>query len=153
MLSVSGLCEKLQNIQTPDGEPYVLYGDPAYGVNDIILAAYRGAQLTQNQSEFNKRMSKVRVSVEWGFGKLCQYFAFQDLKKPRTFCWQLVAKYYMVGSVLINCHTCLYGSVTSSFFKVQPPQKHVIKLLLDNIDIEGTRFCSEISHTRTDQTA
>ena len=25
-------------------------------------------------------------------------------------------------------------------------------LLLDNIDIEGTRFCSEISHTRTDQT-
>jgi hypothetical protein len=26
-------------------------------------------------------------------------------------------------------------------------------LLLDNIDIEGTGFCSEISHTRTDQTA
>jgi hypothetical protein len=26
-------------------------------------------------------------------------------------------------------------------------------LLLDIIDIEGTRFCSEISHTRTDQTA
>jgi hypothetical protein len=25
--------------------------------------------------------------------------------------------------------------------------------LLDYIDIEGTRFCSEISHTRTDQTA
>ena len=26
-------------------------------------------------------------------------------------------------------------------------------LLLDNIDIEGTRFCSEISHIRTDLTA
>ena len=26
-------------------------------------------------------------------------------------------------------------------------------MLLDNIDIEGTRFCSELSHTRTDQTA
>jgi hypothetical protein len=26
-------------------------------------------------------------------------------------------------------------------------------LSLDNIDIEGTRFCSEISHTRTDKTA
>jgi hypothetical protein len=26
-------------------------------------------------------------------------------------------------------------------------------LFLDNIDIEGTRFCSEISHSRTDQTA
>ena len=27
---------------------------------------------------------------------------------------------------------------------------HVI--ILDNIDIEGARLCSEISHTRTDQT-
>ena len=26
-------------------------------------------------------------------------------------------------------------------------------LLLDNIDIEGTRFCSEISHTRTDRSS
>ena len=26
-------------------------------------------------------------------------------------------------------------------------------LLSDNIDIEGTRLCSEISHTQTDQTA
>lgn len=121
MLSVSGLTEKLQNIQTPDGEPYVLYGDPAYGINDNILAPYRGAQLTQNQSEFNKRMSKVRVSVEWGFGKLCQYFAFLDFKKNQKILLQPVGKYYLVGSVLINCHTCLYGSVTSSFFKVQPP--------------------------------
>jgi hypothetical protein len=30
---------------------------------------------------FNKGISKVHVSVEWGFGKICQYFAFLDLKK------------------------------------------------------------------------
>jgi hypothetical protein len=102
-------------------EPYVLYGDPAYGVNDNILAPYLGAQLTPNQSEFNKRMSKIRVSVGWEFGKLCQYFAFLDFKKTQKILLQPVAKYYKVGSVLINCHTCLYGSVTSSFFTVQRP--------------------------------
>jgi hypothetical protein len=121
MLSVSGLSEKLQNIQTPDGEPHVLYGDPAYGVNDNILAPYRGAQLTQNQSEFNKRMSKVRVSMEWVFGKSCLYFSFLDFKKTQKILLQPVAKCYMVGSVLCNCNTCLYGSVPCSFFKVQPP--------------------------------
>ena len=30
---------------------------------------------------FNTRMSKVRVNVEWGFGKICQNFADLDQKK------------------------------------------------------------------------
>jgi hypothetical protein len=34
---------------------------------------------------------------------------------------------------------------------ITPTQKK--SWLSDNIDIEGTRFCSGISHTRTDQTA
>ena len=47
-----------------------------------------------------------------------------------------------------------FGTESSSF----DPWVHYTNtekswLLLDNIDIEGARFCSEISHTRTDQTA
>ena len=62
-------------------------------------------------------MSQVRVSVEWGFGKICQIFAYLDFKP--------VGKYYLVGTILINCHTCLYGSVTSSFFNLEPPPLEV----------------------------
>ena len=58
-------------------EPYVLYGDPAYGVTNNI-APFRGADLTAPQKHFNKAMSKVRVSVGWGFGKIAQHFAFLD---------------------------------------------------------------------------
>ena len=81
MLAVSGVCEKLQQLEDVNGDVYVVYGDPAYGLNRNILAPFRGAALTEDEKRFNKAMSKVRVSVEWGFGKICQYFAFLDLKK------------------------------------------------------------------------
>jgi hypothetical protein len=34
---------------------------------------------------------------------------------------QPVAVFYVVAALLANCHTCLYGSETSSFFKIAPP--------------------------------
>lgn len=121
MLAVSGLQEKLIHITKPNGEPYVVYGDPAYGLSQNILAPFRGANLSAQQKQFNTRMSKVRTSVEWVFGKICQYFAFLDFKKNLKVLLQPVGKYYVVASILVNCHTCLYGSVTSSYFNVDPP--------------------------------
>lgn len=121
MLGVSGLSEKLQRFQRPNGEPFVIYGDPAYGITQNIMAPFRGAQLTHDEKEFNKKISKVRVSVEWGFGKIIQNFAFLDFKKNLKVLLQPVGKYYLVASVLTNCHTCLYGSLTSSYFGVDPP--------------------------------
>ena len=81
MLAVSGLQEKLVHITKPNGEPYVLYGDPAYGLSQTVLAPFRGADLSGRQKQFNTRMSKVRTSVGWGFGKICQYFHFLTLRK------------------------------------------------------------------------
>ena len=121
MLSVSGLEDQLKQFNQPSGDPYVIYGDPAYGLSRNILGPFRGAHLTQHEEDFNKCMSAVRTSVEWGFGKICQYFAFLDFKKNIKIFLQPVGKYYLVGSLLINCHTCLYGSLTSSFFQLDPP--------------------------------
>ena len=81
MLAVSGVCEKLQQLEDVNGDVYVVYGDPAYGLNRNIVAPFRGAALTEDEKRLNKAMSKVRVSVEWGFGKICQYFAFLDFKR------------------------------------------------------------------------
>ena len=121
ILAVSGVCEKLQQLEDVNEDVYVVYGDPAYGLNRNILAPFRGAALTEDEKRFNKAMSKVRVSVEWGFGKICQYFAFLDFKKNLKVLLQPVAKYYAVGALMTNCHTCLYGSLTSTFFEVNPP--------------------------------
>lgn len=105
----------------PNGEPYVLYGDPAYGLSRNILSPYRGMNLSPQENDFNKAMSSVRVSVEWTFGKLVQYFAFLDFKKNQKILLQPIGKYYLVGAILTNCHTCLYGSTTTTFFGIQPP--------------------------------
>ena len=121
MLGVSGLAKKLGQFQRPNGEPYIIYGGPAYGLTRNILAPFRGIRLTDDQQEFNSRMSKLRVSVEWGFGKICQLFAFLDFKKNLKILLQPIGKYYLVAVVLANCHTCLYGSQTSTFFGLDPP--------------------------------
>ena len=89
MLGVSGLPEKLRRLQLPNGDPYVVYGDPAYGVTDNILAPFRGAFLTVEEQEFNKCMSKVRVSVEWAFGKLLSILLSWTSRKIRKFYFSL----------------------------------------------------------------
>ena len=73
-------------------------------------------------------MSKLRVSVKWGFGKTCQLFAFLDFKKNLKILLQPIGKYYLVAAVLANCHTCLYGSQTSTFFGVDPPELETPKV-------------------------
>lgn len=125
MLSESGLLHKLRPLLQPNGQPYVLYGDPAYGLCQNVISPFHGPQLTPAEAEFNRAMSSVRVSVEWTFGKIVQLFAFLDFKKNLKLYLQPVAKYYLVGSLLTNCHTCLYGSQTSTFFTVPPPSLDV----------------------------
>lgn len=60
---------------------FVLYGDPAYPHRGLLQRPFGGASLTVGQATFNYQMSRVRQSVEWGFGKVATEFAFLDLKK------------------------------------------------------------------------
>lgn len=83
ILSESGLLNKLHQFARPNGEPYVIYGDPAYGVTANVLSPYRSQNLSAAEQEFNWCMSAVRVTVEWTFGKVLQYFSFLDYKKDQ----------------------------------------------------------------------
>ena len=121
MLSESGLLGKLRALNTPNGQPYLVYGDPAYGLTRNIVSPFRSQHITPAEQEFNSAMSAVRVSVEWTFGKVIQLFAYLDFKKNQKVLLQPIGKYYIVGAILTNCHTCLYGSQTSQFFNVHPP--------------------------------
>lgn len=78
MLNKSGLTPKLARLVKPNGDPCVIYGDPAYGLNRNIISPFRGANLTDQQQDFNSAMSKVCTSMEWGFGKTIQYFESQS---------------------------------------------------------------------------
>lgn len=122
MLAESGVLEKLEHrLNKANGDPFVIYGDPAYPVRRHILAPFRGARLTQAEQCFNEDTSAVRTSIEWGYGKIVKYFAFLDFSKNLKVLLQPVGKLNKVAALLANCHTCLYGSQTNQFFNLVPP--------------------------------
>ena len=122
MLAQSGLLGQLQqHSHTPDGRILCIYGDPAYPLRRQLQAPFRGPGLTPQQNEFNKSMSKVRVSVEWVFGDIINYFKFMDFRKNLKVGLSPVGKMYLICALLQNCRTCLYGNQVSSFFDCEPP--------------------------------
>lgn len=122
LLQSSHLLTRLQALpRKENGDFFCLYGDPAYPITPRLMCPFKGAALDEDQREFNKSMSSCRQTVEWCFGKISTNFAFLDFKKDIKILLQPIAKYYIIGALLTNCHTCLYGSQTSMFFACSPP--------------------------------
>ena len=65
-------------------------------------------------------MSKVRVEVEWIFADVINYFKFLDFKKNLKIGLSAVGKMYLSCAIILNAHTCLYGSTTFKFELVSP---------------------------------
>lgn len=122
MLAESGLLDQLSQLpRSPEDRAFCLYGDPAYPISEHLINPFRGTDLTDDQQEFNKAMSAVRQSVEWSFDKIITNFAFLDFRKNMKILLQPVGKYYVMGALFTNCHTCLYSSQTSQYFSCDPP--------------------------------
>ena len=82
MLANSGLLHLLQRHTVPPfGEPMCIYGDPAYPLRLHLQTPFRNAVLKPDMQAFNVSMSAVRVSVEWLFGDIVNFFKFIDFKK------------------------------------------------------------------------
>ena len=122
ILRRSELLHKLeQYCNKADGSPLCIFGDPAYPVRPHIQAPYKNNNLSDAEKDFNKAMSSVRVSVEWVFGEITEYFAFVDFKKTQKIALSEVGTMYKMCALLRNARTCLYGSSTSTFFGIDPP--------------------------------
>lgn len=118
----SGLYEQLENNTRFQDGHYVVYGDQAYGIRELLLCPYPGRGINQAQQNFNTSMSVVRQAVEWGFQKIFAEFAFLDLKRKQKLLLQDIECIYKTAVILTNCHTCMYGSETAKFFDIQPVQ-------------------------------
>lgn len=118
ILRESMLYEQLQaKVRFTNENKFVLYGDPAYPIRELLLRPYSRTHVTPLQAHFNKSMSAVRQSVEWAFGKVSTKFAFVDFKKNQKMLLQEVPSMYKVAVLLTNCHTCLNSSQTSLYFE------------------------------------
>ena len=81
MLAESGLLQDLQRCAiSPTGHLICLYGDPAYPLRVHLQGTFKYAILTPQMQEFNAATSAIRISVEWLFGDIINYFKFIDFK-------------------------------------------------------------------------
>jgi hypothetical protein len=107
MLAVSKLLERclLHCVATP-GYLYCLFGDRGYvHGHPALQVPYKGVALTAAQSRYNGAMSKIRQPVEWSFGKISTYFAFVDFEKNQKLYLQPVGSYWLIATMLTNCHS------------------------------------------------
>ena len=123
MLAESGLLNQLQMYSfTPAGNSLCIYGDPAYPLRAHLQSPFRNGQLNQYQAAYNKAMSHVRVSVEWAFSDITNYFAFLDFKRNLKIGLSAIGKMYICCALLRNARACLYKNTTSNFFDMDPPR-------------------------------
>ncbi|CAB1120258.1 unnamed protein product [Ectocarpus sp. CCAP 1310/34] len=120
LLGLSGLLETLmQSFNDAAGAPYYIFGDPAYQVSPWLMAPYKGL-LSVAEVAF---MSRVRVTVEWGFGRVVALWPFVDYVKKQQVALSAcgLGKQYAVAGILTNCHCCFYPNSTVKFFDLAPP--------------------------------
>ena len=121
LLNKSGLLDQLERFsRNTKGEPMCIYGDKGYPNREFFQAPFKG-RLTEEQDEYNTRMSRCRVGVEWSFKEITSYFKFIDFKKNQKLGLQAVGLQYRACALLQNMRTCLYGSQSSEFFDFPPP--------------------------------
>ena len=122
MLAESRLLQSLEVAAfSTTGQPMCLYGDPAYPLRVHLQTPFRGVNLTNQMKMFNTNMSATRVSVEWLFGDIINYFKFLDFKKNLKIGLSSIGKMYIVAALLRNALTCMYGNQTAEYFGLQPP--------------------------------
>jgi DDE superfamily endonuclease len=80
MLRESGVVERLEAISGMV-EGACVYEDLAYPVSRLLQVPFKGSNCTKDELNFNRRISKVMVSVEWCLGKVVSLFPFVDFRK------------------------------------------------------------------------
>ena len=122
MLAMSQIDPQLKQFSCDhNGRPMYIYDDPDYLHRPQLQGPFKDNNLRPLQKQCNKVLSEVRTSIEWVYGYIGNYFAFMDFKKNLKVELSTVGKMYIVCLLLANAHTCLYESMTSTFFDLDPP--------------------------------
>jgi len=101
----------------------ILYGDKAYTAWTHCRGLYAGTNLLPWQQESNNTMSVIRTGAEWPFAKLTRECKFLDFSQQLKLKESPIGDYFLIGVLITNSITCLYGGGTSmSFFNCPPPR-------------------------------
>ncbi|QRV97858.1 DDE superfamily endonuclease [Ceratobasidium sp. AG-Ba] len=123
ILEMSGLDEMCTSHAIgANGRQLFVYGDPAYGLSNTVISGVRRiGGLTDNERKFNLKMSKLRQSVEWGFGNVSRNFAFMGYPNGLKLGLQPVGRFYLLVVIFTNIWASMYPSEISVKFQCAPP--------------------------------
>ena len=122
VIRLSNLNNRLVQLQSGENSKYKLYGDRIFVFEECVMRAHEGPQLTQQQIDENRAMTKQKNAVEWDFAYtslLCtftQYWLNIKLRKHENH--KLL---YFVATLIRNALVTLRGSQTSRYFDCEPP--------------------------------
>lgn len=117
LLRQSDIVNRLRDLQSNNDSQYVMFGDSAYTKQSHLRSYFANDDDIQDHILWNKRLKKVRISIEWNYGytaALFKYLTFEG--KLKVLQSTTVSKVYIVATLLRNCHVMLYGGQSSNYF-------------------------------------
>ncbi|KAG0132082.1 hypothetical protein HOY82DRAFT_455407, partial [Tuber indicum] len=102
-----------------------VYGDSAYATAFGVMGPFLeqvNRPLTVEEEATNLVMSSQRIVVEWGFGRVVNYWALNSFKPVLKVGLSPIASYYMIATLLSNALLCVSGgNQVSEKFRISPP--------------------------------
>ena len=118
LLHESQLLEQLHTAMLED-PIYALYGDLAYAQSAYVPGGFRNVDMNSDEAAYNRLLSSVRITVEWGFAELVEHWKFLDFRSAMKMFQCPVAQYYINVAFLSNIRNRLLGNRTQQYFNGQ----------------------------------
>ena len=112
LLRQSNLMEQLCNVMpddNPKGPIYSLYSDLAYLKSSYLLCDFRNVINGMDEANFNRLMSSICITVEWGDCKIIEQWKFLDFCQAMRIFQSPFAQYYINAAFLSNLRNCMIG--------------------------------------------
>ena len=100
---------------------WCIFADGAYPLSPQVIKPFMGAAATPNQHAWNASMSRVRISVEWGYHLVTRLWGMVNFVPQQQTLKTQSAKNYMVAAILTNLQNCCQPNQISQYFEVQLP--------------------------------
>ena len=81
---------------------YAMYGDLAYAQRIYLIGGFRKPTAGSNEALFNRQMSSVHITVEWGFRDIIEKWKFLDFRSAMKIFEMPVAEFYTNVTFLSN---------------------------------------------------
>ena len=111
--------QQLHNVMPKDnsnGPIYSLYGDLAYPQSSYLLGGFQNVINGMDEANFNRLMSSVCITVEWGYCEIIEQWKFLDFCQAMRIFQSPVVQYDINAAFLSNLCNCMIGNKTRNYF-------------------------------------